>query len=60
MYHKILGIDLAKSVFQLCLLNGNHVVFNKKMTRNRLLAQSRLFYMDVPEYSTFFSDSVRG
>ncbi len=37
MYHKILGIDLAKSVFQLCLLNDNHIIFNKKMTRSRLL-----------------------
>ncbi|CDG86786.1 transposase (fragment) [Xenorhabdus bovienii str. feltiae Florida] len=37
MRNKILGIDLAKSIFQLCLLDGNHVVFNKKVTRNRLL-----------------------
>ncbi len=27
IYHKILGIDLAKSVFQLCLLNDNHIIF---------------------------------
>ncbi|WP_156115345.1 MULTISPECIES: hypothetical protein [Xenorhabdus] len=37
MHHEILGIDLAKSVFQPCLLTGNHVVFNKKITRSRLL-----------------------
>ncbi|MBC8946987.1 IS110 family transposase [Xenorhabdus indica] len=37
MRNKILGIDLAKSIFQLCLLDGNHVVFNKKVTSNRLL-----------------------
>ena len=37
MQNTILGIDLAKNVFQLCLLKGNTVVFNKKVSRRQLL-----------------------
>lgn len=41
MNSKILGIDLAKSVFQICLLNDMKIVFNKKVSRNRLLDSIR-------------------
>jgi hypothetical protein len=35
---KLLGIDLAKSVFQLCSMDqNNHVITNKKVRRNQLL-----------------------
>jgi transposase len=35
---KLLGIDLAKSVFQLCSMDqNNHVITNKKIRRNQLL-----------------------
>jgi transposase len=35
---KLLGIDLAKSVFQLCIMDqNNHVTTNKKVRRNQLL-----------------------
>ncbi|MCF6225654.1 MAG: transposase [Xanthomonadales bacterium] len=34
---KLLGIDLAKNVFQVCALNqANKVVFNRKVTRDKL------------------------
>ncbi len=39
-----LGIDLAKSVFQLCGLNqARKVVFNKKVTRANLISQVRQY-----------------
>lgn len=41
MNRKILGIDSAKSVFQICLLDGSQVVFNKKVSRSRLLGSIR-------------------
>jgi transposase len=35
---KLLSIDLAKTVFQLCSMdNNNHVIFNKKVSRKKLL-----------------------
>ncbi len=41
MSKTILGIDLAKNVFQLCLLRGNSVVYNKKVSRRKLLDSVR-------------------
>jgi len=36
MNYKIVGIDLAKNVFQVCALNqAGKVLFNKKLTRKR-------------------------
>lgn len=36
--HNVISIDLAKNVFQVCLLNEhNKVVFNKKVSRTKLL-----------------------
>ena len=36
--YSILGIDLAKNVFQICALNqANKVQFNRKLTRNKLI-----------------------
>ena len=35
--HKLVSIDLAKSVFQVCrLADGNKIASNKKMSRNKL------------------------
>lgn len=40
----VIGIDLAKSVFQLCGLNqGNKVIFNKPVKRERFLNELRKY-----------------
>lgn len=40
---KLIGIDLAKNVFQLCALNqAGKVLFNRQVRRNQLLNQLRL------------------
>lgn len=39
MNHRLISIDLAKNVFQVCIINGNgKVVSNKKLSRNKLSA----------------------
>jgi len=41
---KVVGIDLAKHYFQVCVLsNGNKVASNKKVTRAKLLEVVRQF-----------------
>ena len=43
---KLLSVDLAKNVFQVCALdNHNHVIFNKKLTRSKFL----LFMVQQPQ-----------
>lgn len=41
MQNSVLGIDLAKNVFQLCLLRSKKVIFNKKVSRANLLDSIR-------------------
>lgn len=42
MQVSLIGIDLAKSVFQLCAINQAHkVVFNRQVSRGKLLAELR-------------------
>ena len=41
---KVIGIDLAKNVFQVCVcLMDNSVMSNKKVNRNKLLDKIRQF-----------------
>lgn len=42
MKHSVIGIDLAKNVFQICALKGRStVVFNKRVSRSRLRHEIR-------------------
>ena len=44
--HKLVAIDLAKNVFQICILNSNNkVVLNKQIRRNKLAE----FFAQLPE-----------
>ena len=44
MKNSLVSIDLAKNVFQVCAMDENHkIVFNKKVTRTKLLATLRQF-----------------
>ena len=41
---KVVGIDLAKNVFQVCvLLNDGNIAWNRKITRTKLLHTLRQF-----------------
>lgn len=41
---KVIGIDLAKSVFQVCVwMNGGSIAFNRKVSRAKLLDSIRQF-----------------
>ena len=44
MNHKLIGIDLAKSVFQVCAINqAGKVVFNRAVTRAKLAETMAVF-----------------
>ena len=34
--HTVIGIDLAKSVFQVAISSANNIISNKKLNRNQL------------------------
>ena len=44
MKHSVISIDLAKNVFQVCVMGSDHeIVSNKKVKRHQLLDVMRQF-----------------
>ncbi len=61
MKHSVIGIDLAKNIFQICALNkNNEVVFNQRVKRHRLLHVLRQFEPTLIVMETCYSSNHWG